>query len=124
MRHTGERMSAIQAENLIGTVASMLGTVVNAALPIVEGEPPLDGNRFAGILPPVSEAPPLVLAARDVRRHGPGRLLAVCWRQWRAERALARRGVHFRSDYPVEEPDLAAHTVLRLGQEPVFETWT
>jgi len=34
---------------------------------------------------------------RDVRRHGPGRLLAVCWRQWRAERALARRGVHFRT---------------------------
>src|SRR3954447_14332876 len=24
-------------------------------------------------------------------------LLGVCWRQWRAERALARRGVHFRT---------------------------
>jgi SAM-dependent methyltransferase len=34
---------------------------------------------------------------RDIRSHGPGRLLAVCWRQWRAERALARRGVHFRT---------------------------
>jgi SAM-dependent methyltransferase len=34
---------------------------------------------------------------RDVRRHGPGRLLGVCWRQWRAERALARRGVRFRT---------------------------
>src|SRR5262245_8177039 len=22
---------------------------------------------------------------------------AVCWRQWRAERALARRGIHFRT---------------------------
>ena len=44
-----------------------------------------------------------------------------------AESALARResrGGHFRSDYPVEEPSLAAHTVLRPGQEPVFETWT
>src|SRR5688572_10765652 len=30
-------------------------------------------------------------------RPGPGNALAVCWRQWRAERALARRGVHFRS---------------------------
>jgi SAM-dependent methyltransferase len=33
----------------------------------------------------------------DIRRHGPGNLLGVCWRQWRAERALARRGVHFRT---------------------------
>src|SRR2546426_7569671 len=64
MRHTGDRMSAIQAENLIGTVASMLGTVVNATSPIVEGELPLDGNRFEGILPPVSEAPVFVIRKR------------------------------------------------------------
>jgi SAM-dependent methyltransferase len=32
----------------------------------------------------------------DIRRHGPGNLFGVCWRQWRAERGLARRGVHFR----------------------------
>ena len=64
MRHTGERMSAIQAENLIGTVASMLGTVVNGTSPIVEGELPLDGNRFEGILPPVSEAPVFVIRKR------------------------------------------------------------
>ena len=64
MRNTGERMSAIQAENLIGTVASMLGTVVNAASPIVEGELPLDGNRFEGILPPVAESPVFVIRKR------------------------------------------------------------
>ena len=64
MRETGARMSAIQAENLIGTVASMLGTVVNAASPIVEGELPLDGNRFEGILPPVSAAPVFVIRKR------------------------------------------------------------
>ncbi len=34
---------------------------------------------------------------RDIRRHGPGHLLGVCWRQWQAERTLARRGVHFRT---------------------------
>jgi SAM-dependent methyltransferase len=33
----------------------------------------------------------------EIRRRGPGNLLGVCWRQWRAERALARRGVHFRT---------------------------
>src|SRR2546427_13215180 len=58
---TGARMSGIQAENLIGTVASMLGTVVNAGSPIVEGELPLDGNRFEGILPPVSPPPVFVI---------------------------------------------------------------
>jgi SAM-dependent methyltransferase len=39
----------------------------------------------------------LHLDENDIRRHGLGNLLGVCWRQWRAERALARRGVHFRT---------------------------
>ncbi len=39
----------------------------------------------------------LVIPEREIRRHGPGHALAVCWRQWRGERALARRGVHFRA---------------------------
>ena len=64
MRDTGRQMSAMQAENLIGTVAAMLGTVVNASAPIVEGELPLDGNRFEGILPPVSIAPVFVIRKR------------------------------------------------------------
>jgi SAM-dependent methyltransferase len=42
----------------------------------------------------------LTIAERDIRRHGPGNLLAVCWRQWRAERCLARRGIHFRTTDP------------------------
>jgi SAM-dependent methyltransferase len=42
----------------------------------------------------------LIIAKRDIRRHSPGHLLAVCWRQWRAERALARRGLHFRTADP------------------------
>jgi L-aspartate oxidase len=44
-----------------------------------------------------------------------------------AECALHRResrGVHFRADFPIEEPELAAHTVLRQGQEPLFERWS
>jgi len=64
MRDTGRQMPAMQAENLIGTVAAMLGTVVNASAPIVEGELPLDGNRFEGILPPVSMAPVFVIRKR------------------------------------------------------------
>jgi L-aspartate oxidase len=44
-----------------------------------------------------------------------------------AEAALARResrGGHFRADYPLEDPGLQAHTVLRPGAEPVFEAWS
>ncbi len=44
--------------------------------------------------------PMLVIGEREIRRHGPGHGLVVCWRQWRTERALARRGVHFRATDP------------------------
>src|SRR5205085_6414642 len=39
----------------------------------------------------------LTISEREIRNHGPGRILTVCWRQWRTERALARRGVQFRA---------------------------
>jgi SAM-dependent methyltransferase len=42
----------------------------------------------------------LVIGEREIRRNGPGNVLAVCWRQWRGERALARRGVRFRTADP------------------------
>ena len=39
----------------------------------------------------------LNISEQEIRSNGPGQILAVCWRQWRAERALARRGIHFRA---------------------------
>ena len=39
----------------------------------------------------------LTLSEQEIRSNGPGRILMACWRQWRAERALARRGIHFRA---------------------------
>lgn len=45
------------AENLLGTVAALLGTVVNEEHPILEGELPFYGARFEGVLPPVSRGP-------------------------------------------------------------------
>jgi SAM-dependent methyltransferase len=42
----------------------------------------------------------LTISRREIRRRGPGHALAVCWRQWRAELALARRGVRFRGTDP------------------------
>ena len=43
-----------------------------------------------------------------------------------ADSALLReesRGSHFRADFPVENPSLERHIVLRIGQEPRLETW-
>jgi len=42
----------------------------------------------------------LIISEKEIRSQGPGNALAVCWRQWRAERALARRGIHFRDTEP------------------------
>jgi SAM-dependent methyltransferase len=52
----------------------------------------------------------LVIPERDIRRHGPGNVLSVSWRQWRAERALARGGVHFRTTEPAAA--LAAYAAM------------
>ena len=44
-----------------------------------------------------------------------------------ARSALARtesRGVHFRDDFPTEEPALAGHFVIRPDAEPELERWT
>jgi len=57
MCDTGHRISAAQAENLLGTIAARLGSVITADRPILEGELPLDGSRFCGLLPPVVLGP-------------------------------------------------------------------
>ena len=44
-----------------------------------------------------------------------------------ARSALARtesRGVHFREDYPAEDPALAGHLVIKPGAEPELERWS
>ncbi|MGA7178228.1 MAG: P-type conjugative transfer ATPase TrbB [Thiobacillaceae bacterium] len=52
-----DTMDAIRGQMVMDTVAAMLGTVVTAASPILEGELPLDGSRFEGLMPPVVERP-------------------------------------------------------------------
>jgi type IV secretion system protein VirB11 len=64
MRDTGVRMSPMQAENLLRTIASALDLVVNADNPILEGTLPFDGSRFAGVLPPVSNRPVFAIRKR------------------------------------------------------------
>ena len=63
---TGQQMDAMQAENLLGTIAAILGTVITPDVPIVEGELPFSLHRIAGLLPPVVPGPTL-----SIRKHAP-----------------------------------------------------
>jgi len=60
MRRIGE-MKGPRAEAIIRTVASMLNAVVRWDNPLLEGEFPLDGSRFAAQLPPIVGAPTFAL---------------------------------------------------------------
>jgi P-type conjugative transfer ATPase TrbB len=55
-----------QGEAIIRTVASCLGKTVTATMPIVEGELPLDGSRFAGQLPPIVTAPTFAIRKKAI----------------------------------------------------------
>ena len=46
-------MSDVQALQMLGTIAHMLGTVINVDNPRVEGELPGDGSRVEGVIPPI-----------------------------------------------------------------------
>lgn len=50
-------ISPVNARSLFGTIATALGTVVTDEKPILEGELPIDGSRFEGLLPPVVSHP-------------------------------------------------------------------
>jgi SAM-dependent methyltransferase len=56
----------------------------------------------------------LTISEREIRQHGPGNALAVCWRQWRAERALRRRGIRFRDTDPARVA--AAYAAMTDGE--------
>ena len=51
------RVAPEQAELAISLIASALKTVATRETPIIEGELPLDGSRFEGLMPPVVAAP-------------------------------------------------------------------
>ncbi len=51
--HMGPEQSWI----VINVMASALNTTVTAEKPVVEGELPIDGSRFEGLLPPIVAAP-------------------------------------------------------------------
>ncbi len=56
-RLLGDRLSASDRERVIRLVASSAGASVNRHAPIISAELPGGGERFEGVLPPVSAAP-------------------------------------------------------------------
>jgi type IV secretion system protein VirB11 len=57
-------ISKCQAENLLGTVAAISGTLINTSAPILETELPFSGSRFTGITRPISSAPIFTIRKR------------------------------------------------------------
>ena len=54
---TGYKILPADAQRVIELVASSTGSVCSADMPMVSAELPGSGNRFQGILPPVTSAP-------------------------------------------------------------------
>lgn len=50
-------MNPTRAEAVMRVIASCLNTEISREAPILEGQLPLDGSRFAGSVPPISYAP-------------------------------------------------------------------
>lgn len=59
-------MRVAQAQAVIETIAGFHGKEVTRSKPIIEGELPLDGSRFAGQLPPVVPAPTFAIRKKAI----------------------------------------------------------
>jgi P-type conjugative transfer ATPase TrbB len=64
--NTGVTLSAWDAERIIRLVATHVGVEVHAGAPIVSAEVPETGERFEGVLPPVTRAPVFAIRKRAV----------------------------------------------------------
>lgn len=72
LERLGEKMTCIgslepsRGEAIIRTVASFHNKEITSINPIIEGELPLDGSRFAGQLPPIVTAPTFAIRKKAV----------------------------------------------------------
>lgn len=64
---TGAKISHQDAERIIRLVASHVRLEVNASTPIVSAELPESGERFEGVLPPVTRAPAFAIRKRAIK---------------------------------------------------------
>lgn len=60
------RLAAAQGEAIIKTVAGYHGKEITHCKPLLEGELPLDGSRFAGQLPPVVSSPAFAIRKKAI----------------------------------------------------------
>ncbi len=63
MRMIG-KMQASRAEAVMRTIATYLDSTITRQKPMLEGELPLDGSRFAGQIPPIVHAPTFAIRKR------------------------------------------------------------
>jgi P-type conjugative transfer ATPase TrbB len=64
---TGNKIISADAERVIYLVASATGAVCNESHPIISAEFPGSGNRFQGILPPVTSSPVIVIRKKALK---------------------------------------------------------
>jgi len=60
------RITESRAESIIKTVAGFHGKEITRYKPILEGEWPLDGSRFAGQLPPIVSSPTFAIRKKAI----------------------------------------------------------
>lgn len=53
--------------SIINTLSAYLATATNSVDPVLEGELPLDGSRFEGLIPPIVTAPSFTLRKRAMK---------------------------------------------------------
>lgn len=118
LERLGEPMKCIgtlrvaQAQAIIETIAGYHGKEVTRSKPILEGELPLDGSRFAGQLPPVVPAPTFAIRKKAV---------AIFTLDQYVERGImtaAARGIDCSGARAPEHPCDRRH---RLGQDHAGE---
>ena len=64
---SGVRITPQDAERIIRLVASHLRVEVNAAAPFISAELPETGERFSGVLPPITRAPAFAIRKRAIQ---------------------------------------------------------
>ena len=85
MQPTGVVLPESQIELAIGTVAALLDQVINKDYPRLQGELPLDGSRFQGMIPPVSRPTFVIRKPARLLYRLPDYVEAGILEAWQAE---------------------------------------